>query len=225
LEVADDNIADAAMNLAEAMLLKPAQQLAQRSLLAQPESAASHLALAAVLHRRGHHAEAIRRGQRAAELAPTASTVWRRIAVMQAAAGHYEDAIATLEQRLSISRDSYGELWLRLLQERAGHPLKPMDWDEGDPQWIDRLKAYVQGDMEAAELLYHARQADAPGLVIGHLAEAYFVMGYVAKSRGDVEDAKRYFQTSVNFDVVYYVEHPWSLAELERLGVERPSEE
>lgn len=135
--------------------------------------------------------------------------------------GKYELARENFEaalDRASSQEFPYVTIWFSLASKRAGMdatPRVPMLPASRSNDWPSAIVSLLNGSLSTDALIAVANSN--PHERRARLCEAYYFLGQKALAEGDPISAKRWFEESVETDVIMYREHILSKNELKRM--------
>jgi lipoprotein NlpI len=133
----------------------------------------------------------------------------------------WADSVARLRAMIATETDeeraTYYQCFLWLAQRRAGvaqpELAKPIKYEE----WPATLLSMLRGEATEEQVLEDVKAQKNERRRREVLAEALYYVGQLRLANGDAETARRYFAATVNFKVLYFIEHHMALAELTKM--------
>lgn len=136
--------------------------------------------------------------------------------------GRYDDASSQFARAADLAGPSelpYALIWLVMSERRLGRsPVVAVQRHRArlDSGWPSEAVSFVLGEGGAEALLGAARRDEKERRL--RLCEAYFYLGQIALLDGRTQEARRWFDKSVDTQAVMYREYTFSQHELKRLA-------
>jgi lipoprotein NlpI len=126
--------------------------------------------------------------------------------------------------------DAYRVLWRFLLTDPIDAPAAKLELQASldkydDEDWGWRIVRFFNGQLNEAQLLNSAIESDTDNEQLAErLCEAYFYLAKNAQAHQQSELAENYFKLALSSNVYEFIEHRYSLLELERSDLSDPSD-